>query len=287
MTESASAIIRSVECVDLATWSDDRRKEFSDTFQARVRASRFILQQTAYSALHMASERKFLPGRMINKVKLPHVDHDASNYNTYGGRTCSELQEIAQERATLLLKELPPLQQAMQIIQPEVAAKIDRRDSLKQQAQKLADQLTDLSEEKRLTDIDPKMTVGDLVVHLKEQSQQRARLMLKIDELAKEGYELDRQVDKALADGIPGISEAVLESVQSVIDQCNAMEQISRRVHEKVMFGDSKEAMAILASFEKDETVVGVSANEKLRAAVAKLGIAIRTRKAPKKGGRK
>jgi len=285
--DSASAIIKSVSCVDLATWSDDRRKEFSDTFQARVRASRFILQQTAYSALHMASERKFLPGRMINKVKLPHVDHDASNYNTYGGRTCSELQEIAQERATLLLKELPPLQQAMQIIQPEVAAKIDRRDSLKQQAQKLADQLTDLSEEKRLTDIDPKMTVGDLVVHLKEQSQQRARLMLKIDELAKEGYELDRQVDKALADGIPGISEAVLESVQSVIDQCNAMEQISRRVHEKVMFGDSKEAMAILASFEKDETVVGVSANEKLRAAVAKLGIAIRTRKAPKKGGRK
>ena len=282
--EDAKSIVKSVDSVDLTNWSDDRRKDFACTFADRVRASRYIMAETVRLALAEAQRRGFVPGSVANKVKVPCVNHDDSNWDQYGRRKREEQAAVAAERARALLAELPTLQRALAVIQPGTARKIDRRDALRDQAKAMHEEYAALSEVRMLADLDPEMTVGRLVKDLKAQAARRRELLAKIDEAALEAAELDRQVGKSLADGIPGLTEAVVEAISGVAAQCEAMEVVARRVHEKVMFGDSKEAMEILRRFEQDESCADSDTSAKIRAAVAALGV--KTRRARKGAGK-
>lgn len=287
-----AALVRNIDSVNITTWSDDRRKEFSATFQQRLTSSRFILLKTAHNLARLANERGFLPHKVSSKFEYPTIAPDAGcGYNMYGGRQHDELSEIACTRAADMLTALPSLRNAVNVVDAAVARMMDERDGKKARCEELRAEISDLEEEKSLSDYDQNMKLGDFVSMLKDQTKKRNRLLLEVNEIAKEAYELDRKIDRALGDGIPGLTEAIVEMIQSLIDKCNALEQVGRRVHEKVMFGDSSEAMSILSSFEEDEKVVNDNVKDALKDAVAKLGIELKGRKKPgskkgKKGGR-
>jgi hypothetical protein len=230
---------------------------------------------TVDEALKIAERKKFISSKHVNSLPtVPHVEHDVNNYNRYGGRSRNELEEIATKRANDLLKDLPPIQNAVRVIKPDVAEMIDKRDELLKRGQKLIDRLGELSEERSLSDSDQKMTLKQFGEHLKKCTAERKRIVLELDEIGTEDCDLERQINKALYAGIPGLSDAVVKAIASVIDRCIAFDQMGRRVHEKVMFGDNHEAMEILRTFETDETTVNDDARAKLKAAIAKLGVA-------------
>jgi hypothetical protein len=92
--------------------------------------------------------------------------------------------------------------------------------------------------------------------------------------MGQTGIELDNQINKALYLGLPGLSDAVIKVVADHLERAVAFDQTTRRVTEKVLFGDSEAAMELLKGFERDEVTVSDNIKAEFSAAMLKLGIA-------------
>lgn len=269
---------------EMAQWSETKRKDFVETFEKRSRVTRYILVKTAEFLLEGARRRRFITDKHNRELAitrssrswrdLTDVENSYHNGSTVGGRSARELDTIAQERADVILKELPPLKKAVLIIQPETAKKIERRDKLLEQGQKLMDQLVELSENLELANMDQKMTIGDFREFIKEREKSRRALRHKLDEMGAEGTQLEDEISRALYSGIPGISEAVIKVINDHIEREQAFDATTRRVGERVMFGDSEAAMEILSRFEKDEVTVSEEIKSEFASALEKLKVA-------------
>jgi hypothetical protein len=243
----------------------------------------------AQEAIDIGMNRQFISQKHLKLMRdLPKInddkDHEIHNYHfaagsTFGKRNSDELITVAKENAIRLMKELPPLQKAVKIIKPDTAKMIDRRDELLKKGQKLADELSDLCEEKSLSDYDQKMTIGNFQKMLIQQGDQKRTIVTELDKIGLEGTDLEKQIDKDLYGGIPGLSDALVNIINGLIDKCVSLGQLSRRVHEKVMFGDSKQALEILQNFERDELELSTATCRELREAVEKLGLSVTGRK--------
>lgn len=291
------------------TWSDDRRKEFTKTFTDRTTAARFILAQTAWNILHTARRRKFISEKHLRKIgKFERCYGDPlEQYNPrgqtdwyddgyqnrasgqIGGRAVQELLDIAEERSKLILAELPPLKKAVQVIDKVTAERIDQRDRLLKRGEALREQLEDLSHPIELKDVDPTMTVGDFRKMVLDQAKRRKQLVEKMNDIGKEGCELEDQINKALFAGLPGLSDAVVKVATDYEERAKAMDQLCRRVNEQVMFGDSKAATNLLERFERDEVQLEGEIKAEFSTAMQKLkeaakGLTSKTAKAKKLG---
>lgn len=280
--------------VGIQSWSDDKRKAFVATFEARSRAARYILLSTAEHIQHTAERRKFITKAHTKKLKgvswqmkrdLQDVDphHTYAQTGTVGGRTISDLENIAEVRAKSVLEELPSLKAVVRIISADLAKKIERKELLAKQGQVMADTLLELSKPIHMKDMDQNMTIGQFREFVKQLERKRKDLINKLDELGTEGCELEDDISKELYAGIPGVSDAVIQVINDHIERATALDTTTRRVGERIMFGDSSEAMSLLGRFEKDEIEVSSKIKSEFAAALEKLKVLGKTKALPAK----
>ena len=125
-----------------------------------------------------------------------------------------------------------------------------------------------------LADVDQKMTIGEFRKGVRDRDRKRAALSRQMNDMGQTGIELDNQINKALYLGLPGLSDAVIKVVADHLERAVAFDQTTRRVTEKVLFGDSEAAMELLKGFERDEVTVSDNIKAEFSAAMLKLGIA-------------
>jgi hypothetical protein len=235
----------------LTNWTDDKRKEFVKTFKDRARCAQFVLHCTANCIIQNAERRKFISRKHVNKLSADYI-----NFNYYGAefsRDRDDLTKIANERGKAILKGLPTLSKAVSVVQPEVSKKIIERDKLVTQCKKLTEKFVKVNETIVISELDEDMTIGEFRKMIKDREKEKNRLALEINEISKEARAFEEEIDKALYAGIPGLSDAVVKVVLDHREKAKALDQMTRRVEEQVMFGDSQAAMEILRGFEKDE----------------------------------
>lgn len=289
----------------IEAWGDDKRGDFVKLFHSRVQVARYLLENTADQVMNLARDRKFISQRHIRIIEERNGSSNVSrlfdrtggsidtwDYRapTIGGRSASELAQIAEARAKEILNELPPLKTAIQVIAPDTAQKIARRDALLKQGEALREELEEVSEPIIMSECDPNMRLGDFLDLVRARDKRRSSLLEKLSEIGNEGSQLEIVISKALFSGIPGISDAVVDVVISHHDRSRSLDEMSRRVEEKVKFGDSETAMSLLQHFEADEAVVNDDVRQKMREALEKLNVAgtkKSTKAKPKLGGKK
>lgn len=280
---SISALMHQVDAGQEAMqlWSDEKKADFARIFTQRTEAARYILLATARLVIETAARRKFVSQRKINEI-YPQGPAYGWNFgcfvtergygvqNVIGGRTPAELEEVAVERAKKIIDEMPLMRDAVKVIAPDIAKKIEKVDKLRAEGQKILEQLDEYAEPVHLSDHEEKKVV-DFLAMLKERSKARRKLVSKLDEIGEEGLALEASVDKALYRGLPGLDTALLEIVKDHIERAKALVQFSRRVEEKVKFGDSAAATDLLHQFERDEAEISEKIKGQFQGALDKL----------------
>lgn len=295
MLDPGTDMVRAVEENGaIATWSDHRRDDFCATFADRVRVSRYILESVAECVRDEALRRRFIGEKNLKSIKATasHVSHlcdprqnverwhgDPLDRSKCAGRPIEQLREIAAERAKAILDNLPTLSTAVQIINPELAKKIDRRDALTKKGQELTDQLLEASESIVMSELDQAMTVGAFLEMVRQRDKLRAKIHTELQEVSEEGRSLEIAIAKALYSGLPGLSDAVIKVINDHYARSTALDEITRRVTEQVKFGNSPEALEMLRRFEGDEVSVPDSIKEQFKAALEALKLSVNGKK--------
>ena len=284
MDNETSQMLAKVGTEGMALWSEANKKDFVKTFDDRVAASRYVLQVTASRALRYALEKKYLGEKQARKLYAEYnadrwnhdlISSEFSNSNAVGGRTRDELSKIAEDRAKEILQQLPPLHKAVQILSADLAKKITDRDTLVSQGKKLTEELVELSQPIVMGEVDQKMTIAVFRKMVKDIEKKRISLIAKINEITEEGLELDKEINKALYSGLPGLSDAVVTAIASMMEKAKALSQMNRRVGEQAMFGNSEAALELLRRFEQDETKLSDDVKLELGTAMDKLKLAV------------
>lgn len=281
-----NALVREVDNAALATWSEDKKKEFVATFATRAACARYLLLRTSMRIIEKATTRKYISAKHTRNAKLAeHNDlrpcYDGASANphyfspvTAGGRPIKELEELADKRAAAILDELPPIRTATQVIMPDIARKMARRDELLEKGKKLFEKYEELSEPISMLSLDQEMTIKQFRKYVEKRSDDRDAVLKELNRIGKEGCELDDTINKALYAGLPGLSKAVISVAQQHVERATMFDQLTRRVEERVLFGDSGEAMELLARFEKDEAEVSEAIKGEFSKAVEALKLA-------------
>lgn len=275
----------------LQTWSEDKKRDFAATFDARVLEARFILATTAGLVQEIAERRRFISAKHIKQidrklsfprnVAMPNMnlpgywekgpEHDQRRTLLSRCRSVEELHTIAEQRAAAIVSALPPLNKAVQLIDKTTATAIVQRDKLQAEAQALADELDEAPTTISLAEVDQDMSIAAFRKMVEDAKDVRDGKIRRLAKIAKRGVELEQQISKALYVGLPGLSEAVVDTIVAHFERAMALVEIGRRVGEKVMFGDSDAAMQILSTFEHDEVKVNDDMTRKVADAMAKL----------------
>lgn len=294
MLDPGTDLVKAVEDNGaIATWSDMRRDDFCATFADRVQVSRYILESVASFVQQEALTRRFIGEKNLRAVKAPASDttHLCDMYqeterwqrgrdtSSCAGRPTAQLREIAKERAKAILDNLPSLSTVVQIINPDLAKKIDRRDALTKRGQELTDQLLEASESIVMSELDASMTIGAFLEMVRQRDKLRTTIHNKLQEVSTEGRELEVTIAKALYSGLPGLSDAVIKVVNDHYARSTALDEITRRVTEQVKFGNSPEALEMLRRFEGDEVSVPDSIKSSFTAALEALKLSANGKK--------
>lgn len=274
----------------LATWSDEKRKSFTEVFDARVRVARFLCLQTAYFIGELAQKKQFISqkhrdlitGRFENISGL----FDRSAYGLVGGRPEKELKDVAIERAKEVIDKLPSLNSAVRIISPEIADKIEKRNRLLEKGKGIFEKTRELADDLDIDSLDDTMSLGDFKAMVRSREATKSQLLHQLDQIGDDGRALEFQINKFLYNGLPGLSEAVIKVITEYIEKATGLAAMGRRVTEQVQFGDSEAALEILKSFEKDEVKISKeiqaqfdNALEVLKLSAKKLSVKNKTRK--------
>jgi len=278
----------------MSAWSELKRKDFVSKFTERANVSRYVSLQTAVSVRDKALQKQFISSKhnkpfeqLTYKPNELCDKHQGYSYTaSVGGRPVSELIQIATERADEILSNLPPLKQAVEIINPEISQLIEQRDQLLDAGKILFEEADELSGQLDMADVDQKMSVADFRTYVKNRNTKRRDLLVKLDDIAKDAQALDLRINKFLYSGLPGLSQAVVDIITNLIDKSTALGTMNRRVEEKVMFGDSAAAVTLLQSFEKDELTVSDEVKAQFDKALEQLKLSglKKTKKSLKKG---
>jgi hypothetical protein len=284
---------------EMALWTNEKRKEFVTLFHQRVKVARAILLWSAHLILERALTRQFIGPRHFSSLGYhPHCafpthelydSHEPGAYGHHsrgiGGRPQEEIFEIAQQRAEEILSNLPPIKEAVRIIDPETANMIDKKEKLKKKGEELNIKLEEASVPIIMSELNPKMSIGDFLALVKEKDAHRRKLLDKLDEIGREGSELEIAISKRLFKGLPGLAEAVIDVVKNHQDRAKALDAMGRRVEEQVRFGDSDAAKDLLKHFEKDEAQISQNVKDQFAAALEKLKLLGKKKRLAAKAG--
>ncbi len=293
-TDALSLLAR--DSTTMASWSDEKKKDYVTLFKKRANASRYILRNTARIIASTTKEKQFLGVPRYNALveecnnfqgdevieSRPH--HDRNNHEQWAtafDRTRSDLDGMAQDRASALIKQLPSMNAAMQILDMETFEKMQRRDTLREQGQNLVDEFQELSVDIKLSELDQNMTIGQLLASQKELEAKRAAILKQLDEISTEGQRLEREINKALFKGMPGIGDEIAAVVKELYQQSRDLGVTTRDIENTVLYGDCREALHILESFKTDERKVTSAVGQRFQASLEALKL--RVAKTPKK----
>ena len=286
-------LIQVSDSSDIRAWDDSKKKDFVKVFQTRARVTSYLLLRTAAEILGRAEARHFISAKHLGEKELawytPNDDRrmrilfdDPSRWSTpafVGGRDTTELDKLALERAEAILNELPSARAAAAVIMPDIARKMDRRDVLLSEGRKLQAEVVALSQPICLTEQEDSMTIGAFKKLVEKKTDERDALLKKLSKIGVEGCTLESAIDKALYDGFPGLSEAVIRVASQHNERVTMLDQMCRRVEEKVLFGDSLAAMEILQRFEKDEASISEEVQSEFKKALTALNLAGKQRR--------
>lgn len=292
----------------MSSWDTPRRLAFVQTLQERGNVHAALAMLEVECLLRIAESRHFISDKHTNliseKTAKQHfrldnwqslLNYRGGTRDQYGfaqpssefcGRSKDELQQIAEDNAKAIAKNLPKLADAVRVIDAETADKIDKARALRAQLDTHEATLKELVRPLILTEyakLNPKTTLTEFVAMVEDRANKAKVLTEKMNELGKQGRELQTQIDKALYEGLPGLSEAVVELAVEKIKAVSALPQMMRRVSETVQFGDSAQATSMLATFEKDELKLDDSIKDKFKLAMDKLREAAKGLSAPAK----
>lgn len=293
------SLMTSESAAAMVLWTDDKKKDYVKLFKQRANASMYILRHTAQRIAYNAREKQFLGIPRYNKLveecdnfvgEDTPVARDAYRApvtpdlwrDTYD-RSQTDMDAIVKDRATSLLKNLPSLNAAMLILDPETHAKMLRRDELREKGQEITDKFTEVSVDIRLSDMDQNMTIGDFRAHMKSIEAKRRALLEELEEIGKEGQTLERHINKALFKGLPGIGEEIESVVKELYQQSKDMGTTSRSVENTVLYGDCEAALAILESFKNDETKISTNIGLRFQNGLELLKLKLAGKKSKKK----
>jgi len=258
----------------MALWTDDKKKDYVGLFKQRANASMYILRNTARELASRAKEKQFLGIPRYNKLVeecTQFAGEDAVQGDYYNRQATSDLwrktydrsqvdlDAMVKERVVSLIKNLPSLNAAMLILDPETHNKMLRRDELREKGQEITDKFAEVSVDVRLSDMDQTMTIGAFRAYMKDLESKRRRMLEELEEIGKEGQDLERHINKALFKGLPGIGEEIESVVKELYQQSKDMGSTSRSVENTVLYGDCEAALAILESFKSDEQKVSTA----------------------------
>jgi hypothetical protein len=263
--EEATALTTVVSQDAMATWSEDRRKEYVALFNKRARSSIYILVRTA-ELLQEGAVRRFIRSQRSN------LTNDVGGSYAFRGtdRPHEELEEIAKKRANNIFNELPQVRRALEIVNPDVAKWMDRRDAIIKLGTKKLVELEEASQSIVLSDLDQKMTLAQFKQYADDREKVRIKLVKDLNALGTEGAAIEVKIHKALFKGIPGLSEAIELAMDAQLARAKGMQQVQRRVEEKVMFGDSQAAQELLNHFKDDELELNDDVKTQMQEILAK-----------------
>lgn len=276
LEESPDTMLAKVSNTEMALWSETKRQEFVDLFKQRSMVAQYLLVQSANLIIHRARERHFIGGSTSEKLfeKL-HREELTSDYGrNVAGRNTTELNRIAEERVALLLEELPSTQKAVSIIDPETAALIRKKEALLDKLKELKEKLEELPNEIDMRELAPNTTVGAFLKQVDDLEDLREKTIKQMAKIGKEGNSVLSIINKRLYKGLPGLSEAVVKVVNQYVERATALSGVTRRVEEKVKFGDSEAAVTLLKTFENDEVAVSDTIKLEFTAALEQLNLA-------------
>ena len=282
----------------MALWTDDKKKDYVGLFKQRANASMYILRNTARELASRAKEKQFLGVPRYNKLVeecMQFAGEDAIQgdyYNRQGNadlwrktydRSQVDLDAIVKQRVVSLIKQLPSLNAAMLILDAETHAKMLRRDELREKGQEITDKFAEVSVDVRLSDMDQSMTIGDFRKYMKDLESKRRAMLEELEEIGKEGQDLERHINKALFKGLPGIGEEIESVVKELYQQSKDMGSTSRSVENTVLYGDCEAALAILESFKSDEQKVSTAIGLRFQNGLELLKLRLAGKKSKKK----
>lgn len=291
----------------MASWDTPRRLAFVKTLVSRGNVHAALAMLEVEALLNIAESRHFISRKHRNEISEKtakshfRLDNWQNLLNYYGtrdgrgymqqsqdfcGRSKSELDQIAGDSAKAIAKNLPKLADAVRVIDSVTADKIDEARKLRAQLDAHEATLKELTTPMVLTEFakqNPKALASEFVSIVEDRAAKAKKLAETMNELGKKGMGLQTQIDKALYEGLPGLSEAVVELAVEKIKSVSALPQMMRRVSETVQFGDSTQATTMLSTFEKDELKLDDSIKEKFAAAMEKLRTAAKGLAAPAK----
>lgn len=279
INDDASSLVLQLSAAQtgITHWSEDKRKDFVEVFKDRARCSVYILLTATEKIIDAARERYFISGRVSNDLHAKLCNDSLRYHNNYHynklSRSENELRAVAVEQAATFISQLPSKMATWEVLAPDVADKMRQSDALEKKLTKLGEELEDLPTEIRMADVDQTMTVGDFRKHVNAVKDQRNSLIKKMNHVTHEGNELRRQVDKALYDGNPELTKAVRALVHENVEKAKGLLEMTRRVEEKILFGDSTHALELLKTFEKDEVKIDEKVKASFTAVLDKLGL--------------
>jgi hypothetical protein len=273
-------IRESTEVGSISEWTDEKKKDFVNTFYKRSDAAKAILLMSATQLINAAKGKHFI-GHKVQMALEEDVrtkyhflsQSETWHHSTIGGRASSELEAIAEERVAGIVRDLPTTLQAVSILNKDTADKIIEKDKLMDKLNRLKSKLEDMPDEVSMAEMDQKMSIGDFRALVKKMAKDRTEVLVDMRDLAKRAAELDSAISKALYKGLPGLSEAVVSVVTQHLDRASALDAMSRRVSERVLFGDAAEAVDLLKTFENDEVNVSDTVREEFARALEKLSL--------------
>lgn len=280
--------LATLEGETLTTWSDDKKKAYCTLLDQRTRVARFILVRTAQIILQTAENKRFISARHSARYARRGVEDNVYDElspqtpngwrydkSAVGGRSVTSLEQIAHVRAKEVLSNLPPLQQAVRIISPDTADMIRKLEKLQADVEPVKKELDDQSRVIRLSELPQDMTIGQFRKLAHERERRCQTLVSKLNNMTHQATSLDEQINKALFAGLPGLSDAVIDTVESYYDQALALEQAMRRIEEQVKYGDSEAALSVLRQFEQDEAVISSNVAARFKDALDKLKLSV------------
>lgn len=281
---------------EMHSWSEPKRHEFVRLYKQRQRIAQQLLFMTARSVQSIAIAKKFLGADRTVSIPAPPrtcwhnqeaEEGTIDRQGNYYGRPWEELERIAGERAEGILRELPPVKKALQLVLPDIVELMDQVEALKKKGQALHDKYTALVEPIEVRELDQSMTLGDFRKLLSTREDDADKTLRELRKISDEAQGIQRSIDKRLYRGIPEIGPAVEKVIKAYVERGQALSELGRRVEERVLFGDNAAAVELLQQFEKDEVQVSDGVKAEFASALSALKLR-KAQLAPKKGaGRK
>lgn len=269
----------------IQSWSESKKDNFIELFKQRAKVARAILLMTINQLNEECTKKHFIGYHYLsNHTKETHEMLNSlyeKRSNDYydrdvkiGGRAICEISQIAKERAEEIVKRLPNVKKLLEIVAPEIVKLQEELKVLDEEYEIEAEYFKKQSEDIDVENLDESMTLKELKELVQTRADNKLASVQKLDKLQERMVEIDKITTETLKDGIPGVRESIREVVKKIFDQQSALSEVSRRIEEKVKFGDSEAAVKLLEHFEKDEKTIDPEIKQQFDKALEVLKVA-------------